>query len=138
MAKTKLESYAEDLVDRVMEGDVGITEAINDLNRRLEVYDAVKLQRDRLLAARRALMGTGNKLTGSGGSRITSDEVHVWLAANGPATTQDMASALSTTDAVIRGHMSRGKDERFARNGDGKWHVVDHEVNSENGEEDDD
>jgi hypothetical protein len=31
--------------------------------------------------------------------------------------------------------MSRNKD-RFEKNGDGKWHVVDHEANDESEEED--
>jgi hypothetical protein len=131
--KSKLEQYAEDLVQQVIDGEVGINVAIKDLDKRLEVFDAVKIHRDRLLASRRALLGVGNKLTGSGGPRITSDEVHQWLEAHGPASTQEMATALSTNDAVIRGHMSRGNNERFERNGDGKWHVVDHEK-----EEDDD
>jgi hypothetical protein len=132
MARTsKLEAYAEDLVERVLNGEVPINAAIEDLDRRLEVYDRVKQHRDRLLASRRALMGVGNKMTGSGGSRITADEVARYLEQNGPTTTQDMAVALSTTDAVIRGHMSRGKDERFSKNGDNKWALIDHEESDE-------
>lgn len=123
---TKLERYAEELVDEVLEGNVGIQDAIDQLNAKLEVYDRVKVQRDRLLAARRALLGSGNKVTGEGGSRTTSDEVAQWLAANGPATNAEMAQALSTTEAVIRGHMNRGKD-RFEKTADGKWQTVDAE-----------
>lgn len=133
---TKLERYAEELVEQVMEGQVGINEAIEALDRKLEVYDRVKVHRDRLLSARRALLGVGNKMTGGGGSRITGDEVARWLATNGPATYQEMSQALSTSDAVIRGHMSRNKD-RFEKNGDGKWHVVDPEaVTDEESDED--
>jgi hypothetical protein len=138
MAATKLEKYAEDLVDRVADGEVGINDAIEDLNKRLEVFDRVKVHRDRLLAARRALLGVGSRTTSAGGSRTTSDEVAQWLEANGPASYQEMAGALGTTDAVIRGHMSRNKD-RFEKNGDGKWHVIDHEAeegNDESEEED--
>lgn len=132
MARTsKLEQYAEHLVEQVLNGEMPINAAIEDLDRRLEVFDRVKQHRDRLLASRRALMGVGNKLTGSGGTRITADEVARWLETNGPATTQDIAAALSTTDAVIRGHMSRGKDERFSKNGDNKWALVDHEADDE-------
>src|SRR4051794_41948732 len=119
--RTKLEAYADELIEEQLEM---INERIEQLNEKLEVYDRVKAERDKLLAARRALMGTGSRLTGSGGTRTTSDEVAMWLKDNGPATYQEMATALSTSEAVIRGAISRGKDARLAKNGEGKWDVT--------------
>jgi hypothetical protein len=131
---TKLEKYAEELVEDVMEGKVGINEAIDDLNRKLETYDRVKVHRDRLMSARRALLGVGNKTTANAGARITSDEVALWLGENGPASPAAMAEGIGTTEAVIRGHMSRGKD-RFEKLASGEWQTVDHE-RTDDGEDD--
>lgn len=139
MAATKLERWAEELVDEVMEGNVGINDAIEQMDRKLEVFDRVKVHRDRLTSARRALLGVGSRTTSSGGARVTVDEVALWLETNGPATNAQMAEGLGVTDGVIRGHMSRNKD-RFHKNGDGNWSVVDHEkddtVDDDEGDDD--
>jgi hypothetical protein len=131
---TKLEKYAEELVDDVMEGKVGINEAIDDLNSKLEVFDRVKVHRDRLMSARRALLGVGNKTTANAGTRVTSDEVALWLSENGPASPAAMAEGIGTSEAVIRGHMSRGKD-RFEKLASGEWRTIDHEREEDDGED---
>lgn len=139
MAKSKLELYAEQLVEKVMNGEVGLNEAIEDLNKRLEAFDAVKQHRDRLLSARRALLGVGSRTTSGGGSRITSDEVAVYVrehAGEDGLTTGEIAQGLSTTDAVIRGHLSRNKD-RFTKV-DNHWFLRDPEQDNKSEEDDDD
>jgi hypothetical protein len=143
MPKSKLELHAEQLVERVMNGEVGLNDAIEDLNRRLEVFDRVKEHRDKLLSARRALLGVGSRTTSSGGSRITQDEVAQYVGANAGEdglSVADIASGLSTSEAVVRGHLSRGKD-RFTKI-DNHWFVrdpeKDTEVEDDEGDEDDD
>lgn len=134
--KQTLEEYAERLVDKVADGEVGLNDAIEDLNNRLEVFDRVKVFRDRLLASRRALLGVGSRTTAGPGMRTTSDEVAKWLSDNQPATYQEMAAGLGATEAVIRGHMSRNKD-RFEKNDEGTWQVIDHEADDEDDDEED-
>jgi len=126
MAKSKLLQYAEELVERALEGDVSLTDAIEDLNKRLEVYDEVKKYRDRLMAARRALMGTGNRMTGEGGTKITQDEVVQVFDEEGLSVAEIVALIPGSTDAQIRGHLNRGAGERFLkRASDNRWFLRD-------------
>jgi len=132
MARTKLEAFVEQNVQDAL--DI-IDEKLAEVNKKLEVFDRVKEERDKLQAARRALLGVGNKMTGSGGSRITADEVAKWMEdnANGHTdgfTPAEMAKGLSTTDAVVRGHMARGAGERFLKINN-KWKLNDPEADAE-------
>jgi hypothetical protein len=127
---SKLLKWAEDLVEQVLNGEVGLNDAIDQMDRKLEVYDEVKKQRDRLTAARRSLMGVGSRTTSSGGSRVTQDEVAKALSSEGEdgATVALLVTKLSgSTDAQIRGHLNRGKGERFLKRSDGTWFLRDPE-----------
>lgn len=127
MARTKLEAFADELVQDQL---ANIDEALEDLNAKLEVFDRIKVKRDQLMSARRALLGVGNRVTGSGGTKITQDEVVSAMNGNGDGmTTQEIVTACpGSTDAIIRGHLSRGKGERFLkRESDGKWFLRDPE-----------
>lgn len=140
MPKSKLELHAEQLVEKVMAGEVGLNEAIEDLDRRLEVYDRVKAHRDRLLAARRALLGVGSRTTANAGNRTTQDEVAHYVGENAGddgLTVAEIATGLSTNEAVVRGHLSRGKD-RFVKI-DNHWFLRASEAQQEEeGDEEDD
>jgi hypothetical protein len=127
MARTRLEAFADELVQDQL---ANIDEALEDLNKKLEVFDRIRVKRDQLMSARRALLGVGNRQTGSGGTKITQDEVAQAMNGNGDGmTTQEIVSACpGSTDAIIRGHLSRGKGERFLkRESDGKWFLRDPE-----------
>jgi hypothetical protein len=63
---------------------------------------------------------------GSSGTRISRDDVIHAMTMGEPHTPADLATALSTTEAVIRGHLSRGKDEAFIKK-DGNWYLRDPE-----------
>lgn len=140
---SKLEKWAEGLVESVMEGEVGLNDAIEQMDKKLEVYDRVKAKRDRLTSARRALLGVGSRTTSSGGSRVTQDEVAAKLLEE-PAgvTVAELVNLISgSTDGQIRGHLNRGKnDGRFLKHADGRWFKRDPEngINDEGDLPDDD
>lgn len=128
MAKSKLETYAEDLVERVLEGDVSINEAIEDLEKRLEVYERVKVNLNKLLSARRAMMGVGPRMTNSGGgARISQDEVVRAMSDEGMSIAELVEAVPGANDGQIRGHLNRGKGERFLKRADNKWFLRDPE-----------
>jgi len=108
-----------------------IDEQIEKINNSKVMKAADKLiqQRNKLTAARRALMGAGNTVTGSGGPRTTQLEVIQWFKRQDEDdfTVDEIAAGLSVGDSVIRGHLNRGKDEAFLKNGDGTWSLRDPE-----------
>lgn len=132
---SKLEKYAEDLVERALEGEVSLNEAIEDLDTRLEVYDRVKVFRDRLVSARRALMGVGSRTTANAGNRVTQDEVAKAMSMQnagegdgGFSVAELVAMIPGSTDGQIRGHLNRGAGERFLkRPSDNRWFLRDPE-----------
>lgn len=127
---SKLERWAEELVQSVIDGEVGINDAIEQFDQKLEVYDRVKAQRDRLTAARRSLLGVGSRTTSGGGARVTQDEVAAKLqeASPGGLSVASLVTAISgSTDGQIRGHLNRGKDERFLKSMNGVWFLRDPE-----------
>lgn len=129
---SKLEKYAEELVDKALEGEMSLNEAIDELNKRLEVFDRVKVYRDRLVAARRALMGVGGRTTsGTNGNRLTSDEVAKAMSDTFPegATVSMITAAIpGSNEAQVRGHLNRGRGERFLkRESDNHWFLRDSE-----------
>lgn len=144
MARTKLEAFVD---GEVQEAIQIIDEKLEKVNKKLEIFDKVKGERDKLVAARRALLGVGNRMTGNGGSRTTQDEVAQWMRDKGALHVSAIAAGLSTNDAVIRGHLSRGKDERFLKMKSGRWVLRDPEAgintaddydeNDEDGDEED-
>lgn len=123
MAKTKLEQFAEAIVEQQLNQ---LDEQLDILNKKMEVFDRVKVERDKLMAARRALLGVGSRTSANAGNRTTSDEVAQSMELHVGYTTQELASRLSTTDAVIRGHLSRGNNERWFKFGN-LWYKRDPE-----------
>lgn len=123
---SKLEKFADEMIESQLEE---LDDQIEKLNEKLRVYDAVKDKRDRLVAARRVLLG-GSMTGGAGGNRITRDEVVRFMEEHDPDTeglsVAEIAEGMNTTDAVIRGHLSRGNNERFTKRGN-KWILRDPE-----------
>jgi hypothetical protein len=136
---SKLQRWAEELVESVLEGDVGLNDAIAQMDEKLKVYDEVKKQRDRLTAARRSLLGVGSRTTSAGGNRVTQDEVAQVMRKEenaGLSVAQLVTMISGSTDGQIRGHLNRGKNEgRFLKRSDGLWFIRDPE-NGINTEED--
>jgi hypothetical protein len=117
-----------------------ITTMLEEVDAKIQEIDNSKVMRSaakliekktKLMATRRALLG-GNAMTGgSSGTRITQGDVVGAITGNGdsPAT---IAERLHTTEAVVRGHLNRGKDERFLKKNN-LWYLRDPEagVNTE-------
>lgn len=131
MPITKLERWANDLVEKVQNGEVPINDAIEQMDARLEVYDRVKETRNRLTSARRALLGVGSRTTSGGGTRITQDEVTKFMSVQAKAglTVGQIVAGLSgATEGQIRAMLNRGKGERFLkRASDNAWFLRDPE-----------
>jgi hypothetical protein len=88
-------------------------------------------KKQRLMAARRALLGTGSKLTGgSNNGRTTQAEVVEFMQRQDPGTrfgVDEIAQGLSVTPEVVRGHLNRGNGERFLTPERGVWVLRDPE-----------
>lgn len=123
----KLETWADSIVEQVLEGDLPINEGIEKLQAKMEGYEVLRSRRDRLTSARRALLGAGSKLTAGGGNRVTQEEVYQALAkfgADGATVAQLVEAVAGSNDGQIRGHLNRGKGGRFNLD-NGLWTVID-------------
>jgi hypothetical protein len=123
-----MESNIEDFIEKSLEE---IDEQITKIDNSKVMKAAEKLieKKTILMATRRALLG-GNKMTGGSGSRIVQSDVVKWFTDNDErdgAIPADIAEELHTTEAVIRGHLNRGKDERFLKK-DNRWYLRDPEA----------
>lgn len=116
-----------------------IEQELEGINKRLRNYDPLIAQRDKLMAARRALLAE-RAVTQGGGKGVSQAEV-VTVLKDGPETVAAIAKKLSTTEAVVRGHLNRGKDERFKVELDGgvkMWSLREPEEDDDDEEEDED
>lgn len=107
-----------------------------DNSKVMKAAQALIEKKTKLMAARRALLG-GNTLTGgSSGTRIIQSDVAGYLTQleGKGATLAQAAEALHTTEAVIRGHFNRGKDERFLKKNN-LWYLRDPEAGVNNVED---
>lgn len=80
--------------------------------------------KERLMMARRALLGVGNRTTNSGGSRVTQEEVVQAMGALDGVTVDTLAGLMGHSTEVVRGHLNRGKGERFIKK-DNMWYLRD-------------
>lgn len=126
---SKLEQWADKIVEQVIDGELTVNDGIEKIEERMQGYEILKQRRDRLAAARRALLGVGSRTTANAGTRITQDEVaQVLQQFEDGATVNDLMGKMSgATDGQIRGHLNRGKGERFLQKG-GKWYLRDPEA----------
>lgn len=124
----------ENSIEEFIENSLAeIDEQITKIDNSKVMKAAAKLieKKNILMATRRALMG-GNKMTGGSSPRITQADVVQFMAnsetaGNGGSSPSFIAEGLHTNEAVIRGHLSRGKDERFIKNGN-LWYLRDPEA----------
>lgn len=123
-----------------------IDEKIQEIDNDPIVRQAEELleEKRRLQSARRALLGAGPKLTGGsgGGQRVTQAEVvefmrdRDYINDDGSISVGELAGEMGYGEAVIRGHLNRGKGERFIKHEDGEWSLNDPKSRDE--DEDDD
>lgn len=128
---TNIDNYIEQQLE-------SIDEQIEKINNHKVMRAAEKMieQRNRLQSARRALLGVGNKVTSSGGARVTQGEVVEWFKANpGEHAVEEIASDMGYSPEVIRGHLNRGKGERFTKLASGAWELRDPETDEDEDDE---
>lgn len=133
-----MDDKVDDFISTMLEE---VDAKIQEIDNSKVMRSAAKLieKKTKLMATRRALLG-GNAMTGgSSGTRITQADVVGAIQNGNGYSVAAMAEALHTNEAVVRGHLNRGKDERFLKKGN-LWFLRDPEagVNTVEDIEDDD
>jgi hypothetical protein len=119
----KLLAEADEVKENLVEQ---IDEAIAKIEKRMAPYEALNAKKQQLLASRRALLGQGNRVTGSGGPRITQEMVVDYLRRYPYGmTSHQIADGINGSEGAVRAHLNRGKDERFLKHDDGRWFLRD-------------
>ena len=97
-----------------------INRAIDEIDKRMKPYEALAAKKQQLVAARRALLGTGSRLTGNAGHRLTLDDLVAFIGENPGASPRQMAEHFGVTQGTVSSHLYRNKD-RFVRNNGSYW-----------------
>lgn len=107
-----------------------IDKQLRVIESKLSPMNALIEHRNRLQAARRALLN--DRAVASGGGRgISQSEVINAMRDKDPQTVYEIAQALGATESVVRGHLNRGKGERFTKLTDNKWELREPENDDE-------
>jgi hypothetical protein len=89
----------------------------------------------------RATLLDERRPTGGGGNRrgtiLSLEQVVHFLDANGPSTPIEIATALGVNDNMVRSHLNRYLDQRYAKNGEGKWRLIGEGVHAHDEAEED-
>src|SRR4051812_27296773 len=97
-----------------------ITRELRSLDEQLASYDELVEKRNRLLAAKAALLG--HAPISSGAKRVSQEQVADYVEKHPGSTPAEIALGLRVSDATIRAHLHRGKGRRFFQR-DGGWHT---------------
>jgi hypothetical protein len=98
----------------------GLDKQLRLLNSRLDELQPLIELRDRLTSARRAILN--ERAVASGGGRgISQSEIVNAMRDKGALSVYEVAQAVGATESVVRGHLNRGKNERFTKQDDNKW-----------------
>jgi hypothetical protein len=109
--------------DNIIEEQVEvIDEQLEKVERMMKPYEELAERRNRLKAARRALLG-GTRMTGEGGSTLRLEDVVGYVRENPGAAPGQIAEGLHTRNTTVSSHLYRNKD-RFI-NKDGRYWVRD-------------
>lgn len=99
-----------------------IDQQLQRIQQRLDDYEPLLAERDRLLAARNAITGHGSAK--NTGPRITQDHIAAYLTEHPGSLPAQIAHDLHAPVTNISQHLYRGKSQRFERRKDG-WHLRD-------------
>lgn len=111
----------EDLIADQVES---IDEAIAQIDKRLAPYEKLAQKRLQLLSAKRALLGTGPRMTGGTTTRVTLDDILRLIKEKGGLLPSQVAQEMGVTQATISSHLYRNKD-RFVKAHDGRYYARD-------------
>ncbi len=132
-AKT-LDDTAQEYLDGVL---TGIDKRLKLIDKKLEPFNKLIQTKQKLEGARRAILAE-RSVTQGGGKGLTQAEVVNAMQGEGPMSVYEIAQKLSANEATVRGHLNRGKDERFQKGVDNKWELRDPESEDEGDDEDED
>jgi hypothetical protein len=103
-----------------------LDEQIAELEEKLAKYQPYFDELNNLKRTRATLLD--EKRTTSGGGRanaqLTMEQMIQDLRDNGPSTAVESANRLGVNVTIVRSHLNRYKDRRYAANGDGKWRLI--------------
>lgn len=133
MPDKTLEEFTNELKQHELDS---IDKKLRMIEKKLAPFNDLIELRNRLTGARRALLSE-RATTNGGGRGLTQEEVVKAMLDEGRMTVHAISEKLSATTAVVRGHLNRGKDERFEKHGDNTWSLRDPESEDE-GDEDED
>jgi response regulator of citrate/malate metabolism len=99
---------------------------IADLEEKLEKVQPLLDELTQLKRTRATLLSersvTGNVRSGT---RLTMEQViHAMRENDDPMTPQELGKELGVDETVVRSHLNRYKDVRYAKNGDGAWRLI--------------
>ena len=97
-----------------------IDQQLERVNKGLAGYEGLLSERERLLAARAALTGTGPARAARG--RTSQDDIAAYLAENPDSWPAEIAQTLGVPVTNVSAHLYRGKNTRFRRGANG-WSV---------------
>jgi hypothetical protein len=132
---TTVKQFADGTLKNVLDG---MDEELEKINAKLAKYDDLIDARNRITAARRAILAQRATTANGGGRGLSQEEVVNALRDAGSSTVHELANKLSANESAVRAHLNRGKDERFtldvADDGRKVWSLRE----PENDEEEDD
>jgi DNA-binding CsgD family transcriptional regulator len=136
MSKASMKDMSiEELAEHLKQGQLdAIDQRLKIVGSRLNDLQPLIELRDRLQSARRALLN--ERAVASGGGRgLSQAEVVSALASLGRASVYELAQKLGANEAAVRGHLNRGKGERFDKLADNHWMVREPENDPEEDDE---
>lgn len=104
-----------------------LDEQIAQLEKKLEKIQPFIEELNRLRQTKRVLLSEKG-VTGGGGNprtRLSQEEVILWLRNNGPAKPGAIAEGLGVPGGTVRSHLARFKDQTYESNGGGEWSLID-------------
>ena len=127
----KISSRKRAVLDLLDEQIELLEEKLKKVQPIIDELNSLKRSRAALLDERRATGGGGRA-----NAQLTLEQVIQDLRDNGPSTAVEIAERLHVDNTIVRSHLNRYKDRRYAINGDGNWRLIGEDAGDEEEEED--
>jgi hypothetical protein len=103
-----------------------LDEQIAELEEKLAKYQPYFDELNNLKRTRATLLDEKRVTSGGGraNAQLTMEQMIQDLRDNGPSTAVESANRLGVNVTIVRSHLNRYKDRRYAANGDGRWRLI--------------